>query len=82
MADNFMYGNLDNDGEGAFAVNEAAIYFSDDGNDLVVAFGDGKVATLELERDEERSVVKTVLGDANTWASFLGSLSAALKQHV
>lgn len=63
-----------------FAVNEAAIYFEDD--NLTVAFGDGKVATMELENDHEREVVKTVLKDANTWAAFLGSLSAALKQHV
>lgn len=63
-----------------FALNEAAIYFDND--NLVVAFGEGKVATLELERQEERDVIKKVLADVNTWAAFLGSLSAALKQHV
>jgi hypothetical protein len=63
-----------------FAVNEAAVYFDD--NRLVVAFGDGKAATMEIERDEERDVVKRVLSDANTWAAFLGSLSAALKEHM
>lgn len=62
-----------------FEVNEAAIYF--DGNQLVVAFGDGRCATMELDRDEERQVIKAVLADANTWAMFLQSLSAALKKH-
>ena len=63
-----------------FAVNEAAIYFDND--NLVVAFGDGKAATMEIERDDERDIIRRVLSDANTWAAFLGSLSAALKQHV
>ena len=63
-----------------FAVNEAAIYF-DNGN-LVVAFADGKAAIMEIERDDERDVIRRVLSDTNTWAAFLGSLSAALKQHV
>lgn len=63
-----------------FAVNEAALYF--EGNTLVVAFGDGRSATMELDTDEERAVVHTVLSDANTWAMFLQSLSAALKQHA
>lgn len=63
-----------------FELNEVAMYF-DNGN-LVVAFDDGKAATMELERDDERDVIRTVLRDANTWAAFLGSLSAALKQHV
>lgn len=70
-----------NDGEGLFALNEAAIYFDEEDN-LVVAFGDGKTATLELENDDERAIIRTVMRDANTWAAFLGSLSAALKQHV
>lgn len=65
-----------------FALNEAAIYFSEDGNNLVVSFGEGKEATIELEREEERDVIRRVLADVNTWAAFLGSLSAALKQHV
>lgn len=61
-----------------FEVNEAAIYFDD--KKLVVVFGDGKQATMELESDEERALVKTVLADVNLWASFLGSLSASLKE--
>jgi hypothetical protein len=63
-----------------FALNEAAIYFDD--MNLVVSFADGKTATMELEREEERQVVREVLRDINTWASFLNALSAALKKHV
>lgn len=63
-----------------FALNEAAIYFDD--MKLVVSFGDGRAAVLELEREEERQVVREVLRDVNTWASFLNALSAALKKHV
>ena len=63
-----------------FAVNEAAIYF-EEGN-LTVAFSDGRIATMEIEREEEREIIKKVLADANTWAMFLQSLSAALKAHA
>lgn len=69
-----------NDGEGMFAVNNAAIYF-DEGN-LVVAYGDGNLVTMELEREDEREIVRKIVDDPNTWAAFLGSLSAALKKHV
>ena len=40
---------FDDDEEFEFGVNEAAIYF-EDGN-LVVAFGDGRIATMEIERE-------------------------------
>ena len=63
-----------------FALNEAAIYF-DGKEDLVVAFGEGKIASLELKDDNERSIIKTIMGDENTWTIFLGSLSTALKLH-
>ena len=63
-----------------FDLNEAAIYFDDD--TLVVSFGEGRTATMEIEDDHEREIVRSVLGDVNTWAMFLTSLSAALKQHA
>jgi hypothetical protein len=77
-----MYHHLGEEAEeeGAWAVNEAAIYFEDD--KLTVAFGDGKIAQMDIERDEEQAVVRAILSDANTWAAFLGSLSAALKEHM
>lgn len=68
----------ENGEEPEFAVNEAAIYFEH--NKLVVAFGDGHLAEMDIERDDEREVVRKILSDANTWAAFLGSLSAALKK--
>lgn len=71
---------FDNADEPEFAVNEAAIYFDD--TKLVVAFGDGRIAEMTLDRKEEVDVVKAVLADANTWAIFLGSLSAALKEKM
>lgn len=63
-----------------FAVNEAAIYFDND--NLVVSFGEGKSATMEIERKDQAAVVRQVLSDPNTWAAFLGSLSAALQEHT
>lgn len=62
-----------------FAVNEAVIYFDD--NLLVVGFGTGGEATMELGDEDERALVRSLLSDANLWASFLGSLSAAIGKH-
>lgn len=62
--------------------NEAVLYFED--NNLIVSFGtpdDLRTATMELKTEEERDLIKTVLSDANLWANFLGSLSAAYTQH-
>lgn len=50
-------------------------------NKLVVEFGDGKNAVLELKDSEETELVETLLEDPNLWASFLGSLSAAIGKH-
>jgi hypothetical protein len=36
---------------------------------------------MELDSDEERQLVKTVMADPNFWAHFLSSLSAAIKKH-
>ncbi len=57
--------------------NEAAIYFND--NELVIAYGDDKTVSIELNTDEERAVVQTVLSDANLWMAFLGALGEAMK---
>jgi hypothetical protein len=59
------------------AYNEAAVYFND--NELVVAFGDDKTVSIELNTDEERAVVQTVLSDVNLWMAFLGALGEAMK---
>ena len=66
-------------GDFDFAVNEAAIFFVE--NRLVVSYGDGRSAFMELDSEEERQLVKTVLADPNFWANLLGSLSAAIKRH-
>jgi hypothetical protein len=58
--------------------NEAAVYFDD--NELIVAFGDDeKTVSIELNTEEERAVVQTVLSDANFWMAFLGALGQAMK---
>jgi len=62
-----------------YAVNEAAIFF--DANRLVVSYGDGRSALMELDSEEERQLIKTVMADPNFWAHFLSSLSAAIKKH-
>ena len=67
------------DEEPEFAVNEAALYF--DNNNLVVAFGDGRNVVMELENDEERGLVRTVLSDVNFWANFVTALSTAIGKH-
>lgn len=59
--------------------NEAAIYFSE--NKLVVNFGEDRTAVMDLENDQERELVRTILADANLWDNFLGALSASLTQH-
>lgn len=60
--------------------NEAAIYFND--NELVVSYGDDKTISIELNTDEERAVVQTVLSDANLWMAFLGALGQAMKTQM
>lgn len=60
-------------------VGEAIVSF--EGNKLIVEFGDGRNAVLELADDEERELIKTVLADINLWANFLNALSAAIGKH-
>ena len=70
---------MSEDNEQEWAVNEAALYF-DNGN-LVVVFGYGRSVSMELSSDNEREVVKTMLGDINLWTMFINSLSSALTTH-
>lgn len=58
--------------------DEAAIYFNDDS--LVVDYGNGHNIAITIDSDEERQVVRTVLGDANFWTAFLGALGQAMEQ--
>lgn len=60
-------------------LNEAAIFFNDD--ELVIAYGDNKSISIELNTDEERATVQTVLSDANFWTAFLGALGQAMKEN-
>lgn len=57
-------------------------YFFFEGLDLKVVFGDDRVATMSLERQEEKEVVERFLADPNMWATFFGSLSVALKDNM
>jgi hypothetical protein len=59
--------------------NEAAIFFFD--NSLVIAYGDDRDITLELDNEEEKQLVKTLLADVNFWANFVNALSAAIGKH-
>lgn len=40
-----------------------------------------RAVTMDLETDEEAVLVKSVIESPDFWASFLGSLSAAIGQH-
>jgi hypothetical protein len=60
-------------------LNEAAIFF--DENTLVVAYGDNKSISIELNTDEERETVQTILSDVNFWTAFLGALGQAMKEN-
>jgi hypothetical protein len=60
-------------------LDEAAIFF--DENTLVVAYGDNKSISIELNTDEERETVQTILSDVNFWTAFLGALGQAMKEN-
>jgi hypothetical protein len=51
-----------------------------DTDGLVVGFGE-KTIEMEFNNPEEVTLVKTLLESPDFWASFLGSLSAALGRH-
>jgi len=61
-----------------FALNEAALYFEDD--TLVVAFGDGKSASILLSAVSERKLVQEMLSNPVLWQAFLGSLVDAIQK--
>jgi len=62
-----------------FALNQATIYF--ESNKLVVSYGEGHSAEMDLETEEERQLVKMLLDDSNLWGSFLSALSEAMEQN-
>jgi len=47
---------------------------------ILIDYEDGS-ATMELNSEEEGELVKTLLYSNDFWASFLGSLSAAIGKH-
>jgi hypothetical protein len=59
-------------------MDEVAIYFDD--NELIVAYGDSHSISIELNTEEERETVRTVLSDVNFWTAFLGALGQAMEQ--
>lgn len=65
--------------DGGWEENEAALFF--DENTLVVAYGDGRDITVELDDEHEKALVKTLLADVNFWAQFVSALSAAVGKH-
>lgn len=65
--------------DGGWEQNEAAIFFDD--KSLVVAYGDGRDITIELDDEHEKQLVKTLLADVNFWAQFVSALSAAVGKH-
>lgn len=69
--------DTDEDFEGE--LNEAAIFF--DGLSLVIAYGDGRDITVELDDEHEKALVKALLADVNFWAQFVSALSAAVGTH-
>ncbi len=66
--------------EEEWAENEAALYFDEDNEEFVVAYGDGQIIGITIDNDEDRQVIRTVLSDANFWTAFLGALGQAMQQ--
>ena len=69
----------DIDPDGGWGLNEAALFF--DGLSLVVAYGDDRDITIELDDEYEKALVKALLADVNFWAQFVSALSAAVGKH-
>ena len=65
--------------EDDYELNEAALFF--DGLSLVVAYGDDRNITVELDDEHEKAWVKALLADVNFWAQFVSALSAAVGKH-
>ena len=62
-----------------YELNEAALFF--DGLSLVIAYGDDRDITIELDDEHEKELVRTLLADVNFWAQFVSALSAAVGKH-
>ena len=70
---------MSDDNEDDYELNEAALFF--DGLSLVVAYGDDRDITVELDDEHEKALVKALLADVNFWAQFVSALSAAVGKH-
>ena len=70
---------MSDDNEDDYELNEAALFFDD--KSLVIAYGDGRDITIELDDEHERELVRTLLADVNFWAQFVSALSAAVGKH-
>ena len=57
---------MSDDNEDDYELNEAALFF--DGLSLVVAYGDDRDITVELDDEHEKALVRTLLADVNFWA--------------
>ena len=75
-----MTNDYDSYDEDEWAENEAALYFDEDSEEFVVAYGDGQVIGITIDNDEDRNVIRTVLSDVNFWTAFLGALGQAMQQ--
>ena len=65
--------------EDDYELNEAALFFN--GLSLVVAYGDDRDITVELDDEHEKALVRTLLADVNFWVQFVSALSAAVGKH-
>ena len=70
---------MSDDNEDDYELNEAALFF--DGMSLVIAYGDDRDITVELDDEHEKALVKSLLADVNFWAQFVSALSAAVGKH-
>ena len=70
---------MSDDNEDDYELNEAALFF--DGMSLVIAYGDDRDITVELDDEHEKELVRALLADVNFWAQFVSALSAAVGKH-
>jgi len=63
-----------------FNIENVAMFTIDyNTNQLIIYFGEDRSAVMELEDEEEAVICDKAMADPNFWATFLGSLSTALK---
>lgn len=70
---------MSDDNEDDYELNEAALFF--DGLSLVIAYGDERDITVELDDEHEKELVRALLANVNFWAQFVSALSAAVGKH-